>query len=82
MEGLSFSYPAENGVIRSRIEFCIQHNTLDEQHNSGSDSGQDRLLEHPHETSFLELWTVYRSAIQLEMVPLDGESNSASGTTN
>jgi hypothetical protein len=48
IEVLSFSYPAENGTIRCRIEFCIQHNTLEEQHKWLGESGQDILLEHPH----------------------------------
>ncbi len=39
IEVLSLSYPAENGTIRCRIKFCIQHNTLEDQHKLVSESG-------------------------------------------
>jgi hypothetical protein len=48
IEVLSFSYTAENCTIRCKIKFCIQQDTLEEQHKSVSESGQDILLEHPH----------------------------------
>jgi hypothetical protein len=45
-EVLSFSYAAENGTIRCRIKFCMQHSTLEEQHKWLGESGHDILLEH------------------------------------
>ncbi len=65
-----------------RIEFCIQHNTLEEQHTWLGASRHDILLEHPLWTCFRELLRFYRSVIQLRMVPLDAESNSASSTVH
>jgi ubiquitin-protein ligase len=50
IEVSSFSYPAENGTIRCRIKFYIQHNTLEEQHKSSGESGQElsnRVLTSP-----------------------------------
>jgi hypothetical protein len=82
IEFLSFSYPAENGTIRCTMKFCIQHNTLDEQHKSVSESGQNILLEHAHWTGFWELLRFYRSVIQLRMVPLHVEWNFAFSTTH
>jgi hypothetical protein len=47
IEVLSFSYPAEKGTIGCKIKFCMQHNTLEEQHKSSGESGQDILLDLP-----------------------------------
>ncbi len=80
LEVLLFSYRAENGTIRCRIKFCIQQKTLEDQHKSLGESGQDILVKHPHFTDFLELWGLYRWVIELRMVPLDAESNSPSST--
>jgi predicted ribosome quality control (RQC) complex YloA/Tae2 family protein len=56
IEDLLLSYRAENGTVRCRIEFCIQHNTLERQHNSLGESGQDILLKQPHLLVFGNYW--------------------------
>jgi hypothetical protein len=77
-----FSYPTENGTIRCGRKFCTQHNPLERQHNSLGESGQYILLKQAHFSDFRELSGFYRSVIELRMVPLDAESNSASSTTH
>jgi hypothetical protein len=79
---LLLSYRSENDIIRRRIKFCIQHNTLEHQHNSLGESGQVILRENAFYTSLWEQLASYRSVIELKMIPLDAEWNSTSSTTN
>jgi hypothetical protein len=70
---LLLSYGSENNIIRRRMKFGIQHNTLEHQHNSLGESGQDILLENPFYIDFWELLASYHSVIDLKMIPLDAE---------
>ncbi len=70
---LLLSYRSENDIIRRRIKFCIQHNTLEQQHNSLGESGQVILRENAFYTSLWEQLASYRSVIELKMIPLDAE---------
>ncbi len=79
---LLLSYRSENDIIRRRIKFCIQHNTLEQQHNSLGESGQGILLENPFYIGFWELLMFYGFVVEVKMISLDAESNSASSTTN
>jgi len=52
IEVLLFSYRFENDTIRFGMKFCTQHNSLERQHNSLGESGQDMLLKQPHFNGF------------------------------
>jgi hypothetical protein len=64
------------------MKFYIQHNKLEQQHNSLGEWGQGILLGNPFLSDFLELSASYYSVTELKMILLDAESNSAPSTTH
>jgi hypothetical protein len=70
---LLLSYRSENDIIRRRIKFCIQHNTLEQQHNSLGESGQGIVLENSFYIGFWELLMFYGFVVEVKMISLDVE---------